>query len=1067
MVEIRPWCFILNSYGQTINLVTPEGDVLCKIPHNGIAAPPKIEGIFHIELLTLNGTFKSSPLQLAHTEWNRGFIMPQISGLIPLEGTTKAFIDCGTTTAFLMVNSGLHEDSRILRIMSSHIVCNFSGHCLKVAPIIVNSKLSNLNLPIQHTNFKIAPCESNKTGIPIVEWCNLLNTDNIGNHHSFFVSLCIDGINDDNNWSRPVKVDQFIGRDCIAIPNGTTTIPIVVTTQRDGDIIYITIFEDHYPQLFVKNFCHLPMTIGQANTTGDAIDPDVPPFSWVCRIQSGKSSHYAMKNFGSRVPDTTIDREVINTLLLAATTKQDNNKAINWVKVIDLPTEKPIKLDQFVYVDGYGDVKITGESQGHTTFINFQPKSQAEVSVGDIRSRLVHEGTNNHDHKSFITNSNLAIIEQLPSSHLKIDTDINLTIKSVKNNNKVRVKHLTIYFHRINLIITQNSDDNSRKKMEVAGFYLTNTIIRGISTTKILTIKMLIGDLQLDNQMFDYGGFDFPVVLISQKPPLNDKTNLKFLFSLENTIKEIAKQSLIMLEVNWDKIDGILACKDVHIKMAPINIYIEDKFVTQLLEYITAIVRPCLLIPVDVNESTNAKAPQSKQINVKIPANIVMDARIMSSPLQLHRLTIEPVSILLSVHTSVRLYVALDHSPLHFGSFQRRYLFTTPYRLGNALTMHYLSGAIFGAGWVVGSLEILGSPGSFAQALGSGIKDFIALPFQGLLQGPWGFIVGITHGSASLMKNITAGTVNSVTKLASSVARNLDRLTLDEEHLQRQEESRRVRPQGMVQGLYQGLTGFGISILAAVAGLAHHPLQHAWSGDATTRGLVTGVGLGLVGVVTKPLSGAAELVALTGQGLLHRTGWNSLPLSRRSPNLNTNKRINMSNRYVWKLMPYLTKNHDGILHLIDGVFMDNTERIPITIVLTRQNFLIINNLEDSVDKIFPLRELTCVTDTTDGKLFRLTWPVVIKPKERKGWPEKPEMDEEMRSRVEQFVLNSNTGLTANLSVDSDTKSSSSPIISGHSANTMAFMIDANQRNYLMAIIKIVKRQSLGIDFPVL
>ena len=64
---------------------------------------------------------------------------------------------------------------------------------------------------------------------------------------------------------------------------------------------------------------------------------------------------------------------------------------------------------------------------------------------------------------------------------------------------------------------------------------------------------------------------------------------------------------------------------------------------------------------------------------------------------------------------------------------------------------------------------------------------------------------------------------------------------------------------------------------AAVAGLAHHPLQQVWSGEITTKSLVTGVGLGLVGVVTKPLSGAAELVALTGQGLLQGAGWNSLP----------------------------------------------------------------------------------------------------------------------------------------------------------------------------------------------
>lgn len=59
----------------------------------------------------------------------------------------------------------------------------------------------------------------------------------------------------------------------------------------------------------------------------------------------------------------------------------------------------------------------------------------------------------------------------------------------------------------------------------------------------------------------------------------------------------------------------------------------------------------------------------------------------------------------------------------------------------------------------MGSLEILGAPGGLAQALGSGLKDFISMPFEGLLQGPWGFIVGITQGSASLVKHVTAGEI--------------------------------------------------------------------------------------------------------------------------------------------------------------------------------------------------------------------------------------------------------------------------------------------------------------------
>ena len=188
-------------------------------------------------------------------------------------------------------------------------------------------------------------------------------------------------------------------------------------------------------------------------------------------------------------------------------------------------------------------------------------------------------------------------------------------------------------------------------------------------------------------------------------------------------------------------------------KIAPISAYIEGTYVTLLMDYATSILPPCFIVPTSKKTSMQSLITN----NIYLPDHILVDARILSHPLRLQSFVIEPVSILLSVHTSVHLYVAFDHSPLYFEAFDRKNLISTPYRLGNALAMHYLSGAIFGVGWVVGSLEILGSPGGLAQALGSGLKDFISMPFQGLLQGPWGFIVGITHGSASLVKHITAG----------------------------------------------------------------------------------------------------------------------------------------------------------------------------------------------------------------------------------------------------------------------------------------------------------------------
>ncbi|KAL1137658.1 hypothetical protein AAG570_009354 [Ranatra chinensis] len=112
----------------------------------------------------------------------------------------------------------------------------------------------------------------------------------------------------------------------------------------------------------------------------------------------------------------------------------------------------------------------------------------------------------------------------------------------------------------------------------------------------------------------------------------------------------------------------------------------------------------------------------------------------------------------------------------------------------------------------------------------------------------------------------------SVTKFASSWSRTLDRLTLDEEDLRYAEEMRRIKPQGLGQALRQGLTEFGVSILGGLGGLAQQPLQYALHGQHNNS-LVGSVSRGLVGVMARPLSGAAELVALTGHGILSGAGW--------------------------------------------------------------------------------------------------------------------------------------------------------------------------------------------------
>ncbi|XP_012288372.1 vacuolar protein sorting-associated protein 13B [Orussus abietinus] len=1109
LLELQPWCFFLNSIGCHLSLVSEDVE-LCQIPHRGIVTPPKLEGSFHLNV-GIDDIFYTSPiLQLARPDWSQNFYMPRIEGLIPVEGNVKIPVDCESSMCILSIRSNMHEDMRLVRIASSHVIGNNTDQELRLAAIVIHEKSNDLCLPSDLTPFsiKILPSKDQRETVPVVQW-HMLYPERPLEPVAFYISLSLN-----QQWSCPVRVGQGISRRSIAVRDGSTTIPVVMTTQEDKGTLFIMLYRDEHPQLFIENTCSFTIVLGQANASSDAILLDSEHFSWMCEVESGCSSHYSTPIVGSKLPDSPSNNSTTK-LLLSAVIKNKaeftDRRNLQWSRHIDLSVLSSTHLsDQYVRIPHVGDVKLSMYSRCHTVHIKIMPISQVEISARDIRSRLLHKEADMQITSAMVnTRGMLQLDESKSVAHSQTSastsetsflsaqehgtiTDVsdssqhNVELStSDKNINDVDVwkneqsapnleerseqeSSFTLCLRGVTIVLTKDINECAQS-IEVANLHLTDTFVTSESKSNVSSLCLCIGDVQLDNQLFDHGGFDFPVVLISQSPRVAKERIFSLSNRLNADIDKIQEDSLIVATCIWEKNGRVTACKDIYLKVSPISAYIEDTYISQLLDYGKLLVPSSFVASSTQSNETNDETVFPPRAIIYAPYSVILDSKTLSSPLRLHSLVIEPVSILLSVHTFVRLYVALDHSPLYFGSFERTHLLTTPYRLGNALIMHYLSGAIFGAGWVVGSLEILGSPGGLAQALGSGLKDFISMPFHGLLQGPWGFVVGITHGSASLVKHITAGTVNSVTKLASSVARNLDRLTLDEEHLQRQEESRRSRPQGVAQGLFQGLTGLGMSLLGAVAGLAHHPLQQVWSGDATTTSVVTGVGLGLVGVITKPLSGAAELVALTGQGLLRGAGWNSLPSPRRRPIIHyTSSNCNAPVKYSWMLLPMFDNGKESILHVANADHIVNqTGNQAVTLVLTHKSLFLINSSDDSVERIFSVKELMSVDHPYESNMLCLYCPSdEVHPTRSSSPTELPEMDEDTRGRVEEYVRTSSKSLT-NLLESSDTQSNAFETVSEQLGDTISFYVSSDSRNYLLSLFNIAKRQSSGNQFTVL
>lgn len=75
----------------------------------------------------------------------------------------------------------------------------------------------------------------------------------------------------------------------------------------------------------------------------------------------------------------------------------------------------------------------------------------------------------------------------------------------------------------------------------------------------------------------------------------------------------------------------------------------------------------------------------------------------------------------------------------------------------------------------------------------------------------------------------------------------------------------------------------------AIAGIVDQPMQNFQrncesqsSAGTKAKGVISGVGKGIVGVFTKPIGGAAELVSQTGYG--------EFPFKPSSPSLHSDKR---------------------------------------------------------------------------------------------------------------------------------------------------------------------------------
>lgn len=404
--------------------------------------------------------------------------------------------------------------------------------------------------------------------------------------------------------------------------------------------------------------------------------------------------------------------------------------------------------------------------------------------------------------------------------------------------------------------------------------------------------------------------------------------------------------------------------------------------------------------------------------------------------------------------------------------FERGPVFTTARQLVHALAMHYAAGALFRAGWVVGSLEILGSPASLVRSIGNGVADFFRLPYEGLTRGPGAFVSGVSRGTTSFVKHISKGTLTSITNLATSLARNMDRLSLDEEHYNRQEEWRRQLPESLGEGLRQGLSRLGISLLGAIAGIVDQPMQNFQrtseaqaSAGHKARGVISGVGKGLMGVFTKPIGGAAELVSQTGYGILHGAGLSQLPRQRYQPgDLHADQAPNSHVKYVWKMLQPLGRPE---VHMaLDVVLVRGSgQEHEGCLLLTSEVLFVVSVSEDTQQQAFPVTEIDCMQDSKRNNLLtvQLRQPRVACDVEVDGTRER--LSEQQYNRLVDYI----TKTACHLAPSSSSVQTPCPVVAVEpppsTVKTYHYLVDPHFAQVFVSKFVMVKNKALRKGFP--
>ena len=250
-----------------------------------------------------------------------------------------------------------------------------------------------------------------------------------------------------------------------------------------------------------------------------------------------------------------------------------------------------------------------------------------------------------------------------------------------------------------------------------------------------------------------------------------------------------------------------------------------------------------------------------------------IESRVFMQFLQLHPLLLNltylsaressdsggPFMVLL--HTIGMAVQNIDRAPLRVNALLLTNLFGQKQEVTSIIQQHFVTQIIMEFYKVLGAVEFLGNPTQLLSSIGEGIYDLFYEPAMGLVQSPKEFAKGLVRGVSSLLRHTVSGVCSTIKGITRTLANGFAAATFDEDWQRERRKRMRQRPRHIGEGLTQAAGHFGRGIIDGVTGLFLKPYEGAKKEGAV--GFLKGLGKGFIGLVTKPIAGALDMISTT------------------------------------------------------------------------------------------------------------------------------------------------------------------------------------------------------------